>query len=101
MEQFLATLLTIVIVVYALKYVFVLVMPWLLKRFAKSMMKKAGFTPPEDEGRDDPEKPKRRKTRFGWGRDEEPLKVRRRQGQTLSDILGGEYIPYEEVGQSR
>lgn len=97
MEQFLATLLTIVIVVYVLKYVFALVMPWLLKRFAKSMMKKAGFTPPDDAGQEAAEKPKRQKTRFGWGKTDEVLRVRRRQGQTLSDILGGDYIQYEEV----
>lgn len=92
-----ATLITIAIVIYALKFVFALVMPWLLKRFAKSMMRKAGFTPPEDAGREADEKPKEWKTRFGWGRTEEVLRVRRRRGQTISDVLGGEYISYEEV----
>lgn len=92
-----ATLLTIAIVIYALKFVFALAMPWLLKRFAKSMMRKAGFTQPQDAGRETTEKPKGRKTRFGWGKTEEVLRVRRRQGQTLSDVLGGEYISYEEV----
>ncbi len=97
MEQFLATLITIAIVIYALKFVFALVMPWLLKRFAKSMMRKAGFTPTEDTGQEADEKQKGRKTRFGWGRTDEVLRVRRHRGQTLSDVLGGEYISYEEV----
>lgn len=94
MEKFLSTLIIIFIVLYILKWLFRLIMPWFLKIFAKKMMKQAGFQMPEDDARQDAEKKSR--TRGNSSKDFY-LKPHRREGQSWSDVLGGEYIECEEV----
>ena len=44
MEKFLATIFTIILTIWVLKWVLVLIGPWLLKLFAKRLMKKAGMS---------------------------------------------------------
>ncbi|MDO4462196.1 MAG: DUF4834 family protein [Bacteroidia bacterium] len=41
MEKFLGTLLTILLIIYALKFIVRLIFPWLLKRFVTRMQNKA------------------------------------------------------------
>lgn len=106
MEKFLSTILTIIIVLWVLKRVFKLIGPWLLSLIAKRLMKKAGFDQSafsgdtsgqkqqEDEGDSRTETMKSGKW---WKEDEVILKPSRKNGQRISDILGGEYIEYEEV----
>ncbi len=106
MEKFLSTILTIIIVLWVLKWVFKLIGPWLLSLIAKRLMKKAGFDQSafsgdtsgqkqqEDEGDSRTETMKSGKW---WKEDEVILKPLRKNGQRISDMLGGEYIEYEEV----
>lgn len=94
MEKFLSTLFVILIVLFVLKWVARLLLPWLLTLFAKRMMKKAGFQMPRQE-----EQEEEKKDRSWWGRGGAPdsLKPRMRDGESVSDVLGGEYVDYEEI----
>ncbi len=94
MENFLSTLFVILIVLFVLKWVARLLLPWLLTLFAKRMMKKAGFQMPRQE-----EQEEGKKDRSWWGRggDSDSLKPRMRDGESVSDVLGGEYVDYEEI----
>lgn len=97
MESFLATLITILLVVYALRWLFSLLAPWLVKAFARRVMRKAGFsTPGAGQGGGGRGK-KERRGRFAGSGDDMVLRPRRRQGQSLSDLLGGEYVPFTEI----
>ncbi len=95
MEKFLSTLFVILLVLFILKWVGRLLLPWLLTLFAKRMMKKAGFQMPEQDEQEEQDK----KDRSWWGRgdDSDSLKPRMRDGESVSDVLGGEYVDYEEV----
>ena len=95
MEKFLSTLFVILIVLFILKWVARLLLPWLLTLFAKRMMKKAGFQMPQQE--EPEEKDKKDRSWWGGGGDSDSLKPRMRDGETVSDVLGGEYVDYEEV----
>lgn len=96
MEKFLSVVFVILIVLFVLKWVARLLMPWLLTLFAKHMMKKAGFQMPQEE---EPQEEKNKKDRSWWGGggNPDPLKPRMRDGESLSDVLGGEYVDYEEI----
>ncbi len=110
MEKFFATILTLILIFWVLKWVFVLIGPWLLKVFAKRLMKKAGFDQSAFSGassgqgqQQEAEGDSRTETMKSgkwWKEDEVILKPSRRNGQRISDILGGEYIEYEEVSAS-
>lgn len=100
MEKFISTLFTIIIVLWILKWVFRLVGPWLMTLLAKSLMKKAGFTPPpaaDNQSADDTSRASTVKSDKWWKPDEVILKPRREQGERISDILGGEYTDCQEV----
>ena len=96
MEKFLSTLFTILIVLFALKWVVKLLLasPWVQKFLIKRLMKMAGFRMPQ-------EKETRQTERGGKSKRTKPtddyMKPTRREGQTWSDVLGGEYIGYEEL----
>ncbi len=93
MEKLISTLITIAIILFALKWIAKLLLPSLLKLLAKKIIRNAGpntnnhntttnntnNTPPRPSHPDDILHPKRH------------------DGQTLSDILGGEYINYQEI----
>lgn len=73
-----------------------------MRLVAKRMMKKAGFSQHQDEdaARDDGGSKGRAETVKGdkwWKPDEVILKPHRREGQRLSDLLGGEYTDYQEI----
>ncbi len=108
MEKFFSTIITIILVFWLIRWVCVLIGPWLLKTFAKQMMKKAGFDPSAFSGQSQTEAEERSNASDGsrtetvnsgkwWKTDEVILKPTRHDGQRLSDILGGEYVDYEEV----
>lgn len=110
MEKFIATILTIILVFWVLKWIFALIGPWLLKLFAKRMLKKAGFDESafsgstsgqaSDKGEEEDSRTETVKSGKWWKEDEVILKPSRKNGQRISDILGGEYIEYEEVSAS-
>lgn len=96
MESFLATLITVLLLLYVLRWLFALAAPWLVKAFARRVMRKAGFAMPGGEQeRKDPGKEGAR--RYAGSGDDMVLRPRRRQGQSLSDMLGGEYVPFTEI----
>lgn len=104
-----ATILTIILVFWVLKWVLALIGPWLLKLFAKRMLKKAGFDESAFSGstsgqsfKQEEEDSRTETVKNGkwWKEDEVILKPSRKNGQRISDILGGEYIEYEEVSAS-
>lgn len=96
MEKFLSTLFTILIVLFALKWVVKLLLasPWVQKFLVKRLMKMAGLhIPQEEEPRQTERESKSRRTKPT----DDYMKPTRRKGQTWSDVLGGEYIDYEEL----
>lgn len=96
MEKFLSTLITILIILFALKWLAKLLLPWLLKTFAKRMMRQAGFnTDPFTSTADSPNAPPRSSPRPSHS--DEFLRPKRHLGQSISDTLGGEYIDYQEI----
>ena len=103
MEKFFATIFTIILVAWALKWLLVIIGPWLLRLFAKRMMRKAGFgtgdTASAGKNADRAEGGKTETVKSGkwWKTEEVILKPSRRHGERISDILGGEYIDYETV----
>lgn len=103
MEKFLGIVFTAILVFWLLKWLFVLIGPWLLKLFAKRMMKKAGFDTSAGFGsntqaeKDDDSRADTLKSDKWWKPDEVILKPSRHNGQSISDILGGEYIDCTEV----
>ncbi len=93
MEKFLSTLLTIIIIFYLVRIALRLLMPLLLKLFVGKMQKRfnqqfgnfdySDNTQQKNEGDITVDKTTQRKTN--------------KNGQTLSDELGGEYVDFEEV----
>lgn len=102
MEKFLSTILTLLPALWVLRWVFAIIGPWLMGLLAKHILKKAGFAGNETGSKAENETASASKTSTvkgdkWWKPDEVILKPHRRQGESLSDILGGEYIDYEEV----
>ncbi len=101
MEHFFTSLLTFIIIFYLISYLFRLAAPYLMKFFLKRMAKKAdaqyGTNFSEDNNKDD----KKNNQRRSWfSSSEVVLKPHLRQGQSISDLLGGEYINYDEVPEN-
>ncbi len=82
------TIIVAILVLYGLSIVLKLVGPWLMRwllgRAAKKMFADVGGEPAQE---------KSSPRRDGNG----VLRPRVREGQSISDILGGEYVDYEEV----
>lgn len=102
MEKFLSTILTFLLALWVLRWVFAIIGPWLMGLLAKHILKKAGLADKETGSKTEKEtssagKASTIKSDKWWKPDEVILKPHRRQGESLSDILGGEYIDYEEV----
>lgn len=102
MEKFISTILTVLLVIWVLRWVFAIVGPWLMGLLAKHLLKKAGLAGNETRSKAEKETAATGKTSTmkgdkWWKPDEVILKPHRRQGESLSDLLGGEYIDYEEV----
>lgn len=96
MESFLATLITILLLLYVMRWLLALVAPWLVKAFVRRVARKAGF--PTHGGEPARKtRPKGGAGRFAGSGDDMVLRPRRRQGQSLSDLLGGEYVPFTEI----
>ena len=102
MEKFISTILTVLLVIWVLRWVFAIGGPWLMGLLAKHILKKAGLAHDDTGSRAEKKtaatsKASTMKSDKWWRPDEVILKPHRRQGQRLSDLLGGEYIDYEEV----
>lgn len=102
MEKFISTILTVLLAIWVLRWVFAIVGPWLMGLLAKHILKKAGLAGNETGGKTEKETASAGKTSTmkgdkWWKPDEVILKPHRRQGERLSDILGGEYVDYEDV----
>lgn len=102
MEQFLGTVFIVIIVLYLLKWLFVLLSPLLLKLFVKKMTQTYGGAqgnqadePRAQRAYADDDGPMSARTKEGI-----VLRVRRKQGQSISDVLGGEYVSFEEVSNA-
>ena len=80
MEKFFSLIFTLLLIFFVLRLFFRLVMPLALKLFLKRMSKKFGTQPEEKSENDFTYRPKKDKN-----------------GQTLSEKLGGEYVDFEEV----
>lgn len=104
MEKLLSFIFTLILVFWVLRLVFRLVGPWLFGLLAKHLMKKAGFTQETAEdaqtGTSTSSKTDTVKSGKWWKPDEVILKPHRREGQRVSDILGGEYVDCQEVAES-
>lgn len=96
MESFLATLITILLLFYVLRWLFALAAPWLARAFVRRVARKAGFSMPGRE-REPKASGKGGSGRFAGSGDDMVLRPRRRQGQSLSDVLGGEYVQFTEI----
>lgn len=96
MESFLATLITILLLLYVLRWLFALAAPWLVKAFVRRVARKAGFSMPGAE-QEPKASGKADAGRFAGTGDDMVLRLRRRRGQSLSDVLGGEYVPFTEI----
>ncbi len=96
MESFLATLITILLLLYVLRWLFALAAPWLVKAFVRRVARKAGFSTPGG-GQGAKASAKGGSGRFAGSGDDMVLRPRRRQGQSLSDMLGGDYVPFTEI----
>lgn len=102
MERFIGTIITIALIIYALKWLFRLLWPFIIRHLVKKATKNfnngqsfggqgfGGFY-----------------TNFGAGAEQEPKEEegnvtiqqtqKSKKGQSMSDELGGEYVDYEEV----
>ena len=80
MEQFFSFILTLLLIFFVLRLLFRLAMPLALKLFLKRMSKNFGEQPEDEPKNDFTYRPKKGKN-----------------GQTLSEKLGGEYVDFEEV----
>ncbi|MCQ7582458.1 hypothetical protein NP174_23235, partial [Salmonella enterica] len=93
----------IILTLWVLKLVLRLVGPWLMAFVAKRLIRKAGFGDAfgqATEGARQTDSGSTTGTVKGdkwWKPDEVILKPRRRQGQSVSDILGGEYVDFQQT----
>lgn len=91
---------------WILRWVFAIVGPWVMAWLAKYILKKAGVAPSGSDGKTGKESATDGRTSTvksdkWWKADEVILKPHRRQGERLSDLLGGEYVDYEEVAPGK
>lgn len=91
-------IITFLLSLYLLGLLARILLPWLLKVFVGNVMRSQGMDwGGESQGESEKKKGTNGRSSSFFGRRSEGLKVRRKEGQTLSDVLGGEYIEYEEV----
>lgn len=106
MERFLSILFIVIIVIFLLRWLCLLLAPWLMKLLVKRVQKdfgagtfsgnfgSFGSQPNQDES---PNQTTSR-ARASSGADGEIfLKVHRKPGQSLSDLLGGDVVQFEEI----
>lgn len=96
MEKILGTIITIILIFYLLRFLFVLAVPLIMRHFMKKMEKKMGqqggpfysdFSTADNSDKEEGEVTINGSTQ----------RKTNDKGQTMSEELGGEYVDFEEV----